>query len=523
MNRPGSRDQLHYLADLYGIRNSYLDMHRIVQPASDAALLAVLNAVGAPVAKMGDVPSAIRERRRQYWQQVVEPVIVSRDGNMPTVSLKLPAALLKTSFPAAVTLENGETREWVWRADESAVQKSALAAGSRYFSLSLSLPERLPPGYHQLKLDLPGRTAAALIISAPLKAFQPPSEDEHVWGAFIPLYALHSRRSWGAGDLADLSNLMSWISSLGGRLVGLLPLLPVFLNSRLGPGPYMPASRLFWNDFYLDIRRVPELSFCPEARKLMDSSGFQEALSALRASPLVDYRRQADLKRKVLELLLDCLLTGKSGRLAGFQSFINSHPALEDYAGFRAAGEKHGIDWRRWPQRMRGGKLGSGDFVDNDRQYHLYAQWLVQEQISDISQKARRDRFYLYLDLPVGVHPLSYDVWRERESFAVGVNGGAPPDPVFTSGQNWGFPPLHPEKLRRQGYKYIINSLRHHLQAAGMLRIDHMMNFHRLFWIPEGMENREGVYVNYRSEELYAILALESCRHQSVIIGEDLG
>jgi 4-alpha-glucanotransferase len=50
-----------------------------------------------------------------------------------------------------------------------------------------------------------------------------------------------------------------------------------------------------------------------------------------------------------------------------------------------------------------------------------------------------------------------------------------------------------------------------------------MMNFHRLFWIPEGIENREGVYVNYRSEELYAILALESCRYQSVIIGEDLG
>ena len=56
-----------------------------------------------------------------------------------------------------------------------------------------------------------------------------------------------------------------------------------------------------------------------------------------------------------------------------------------------------------------------------------------------------------------------------------------------------------------------------------MLRIDHMMNFHRLFWIPRGMENREGVYVNYPAEELYAILTLESCRHRSVIIGEDLG
>ena len=100
---------------------------------------------------------------------------------------------------------------------------------------------------------------------------------------------------------------------------------------------------------------------------------------------------------------------------------------------------------------------------------------------------------------------------------------GAPPDTVFTKGQNWVFPPIHPEKIREQKYRYFTAYIRHHLRHAGMLRIDHVMGFHRLFWIPEGLDASHGVYVRYRAEEFYAILSLESQRHRSIIVGEDLG
>jgi 4-alpha-glucanotransferase len=49
------------------------------------------------------------------------------------------------------------------------------------------------------------------------------------------------------------------------------------------------------------------------------------------------------------------------------------------------------------------------------------------------------------------------------------------------------------------------------------------MGLHRLYCIPEDLESGQGVYVRYNSEELYAILSLESHRHKVVLVGEDLG
>jgi 4-alpha-glucanotransferase len=125
--------------------------------------------------------------------------------------------------------------------------------------------------------------------------------------------------------------------------------------------------------------------------------------------------------------------------------------------------------------------------------------------------------------MPLGASSDSYDVWRERDLFASGVSGGAPPDGFFALGQDWGFPPLHPIQLREQGFRYEINAIRQLMRAASMVRIDHVMGLHRLFWVPRGFKPADGVYVRYPTEERFAILTLESHRTQTTIVGEDLG
>ena len=77
--------------------------------------------------------------------------------------------------------------------------------------------------------------------------------------------------------------------------------------------------------------------------------------------------------------------------------------------------------------------------------------------------------------------------------------------------------------MRRQGYRYYIDCVRHHMALAGMLRIDHIMGLHRAFWVPHGFSAAEGLYVHHPGDEYYAILSLESHRQGMQIVGENLG
>jgi 4-alpha-glucanotransferase len=229
------------------------------------------------------------------------------------------------------------------------------------------------------------------------------------------------------------------------------------------------------------------------------------------------------LKRRVLEALADWLLRQDSERRARLDLYSATHPAVQEYAAFRAKTEREGKSWLLWPAAGRDATLRPEDYQESAKNYHLYVQWQCEEQIAALRNKAGSRGVALYLDFPLGVNRDGYDVWRERELFALGMSGGAPPDGLFIKGQNWGFPPLHPEKIRQQGYRYYIECLRHHMQCAGILRIDHVMGLHRAFWVPDGFSASDGVYVHYRAPEFYAILNLESQRHQVQIVGENLG
>ncbi|MDY6893497.1 MAG: 4-alpha-glucanotransferase [Chloroflexota bacterium] len=515
---------LHQLARLYSIQTAYYDVNHHRQQASEESLLAALRSLGAPLVNLQDVPSAWRERQQVVWQKVIEPVIVAWNGEAVPVEVRLPRSAADANLNCHLDLETGEEMKWEWRGANLSVVGTAEIEGTQYVVKQLRLPKSLPWGYHRLTVEMPGVNYEALVVSAPLRAYLPPGElTKRNLGVFLPLYALHTERSWGGGDFSDLEELIEWFGEIGGHLVATLPLLTTVLDDAIGPSPYLPDSRLLWSEFYLDVTRVPELQECPSAQALIASSSFQNEIDALRNLPLVDYQRQMALKRRVLQELSGYCFAQGAYRLEELWRFSETNRVVEDYARFRATFEKQRAPWRAWPQPLRDGIIKDGDFDEENRRYHLYVQWLVHQQMRNVLETAGGKGLQLYLDLPLGVHPDGYDVWRERDAVVLGASAGAPPDAVFTRGQNWEFPPLHPEKIREQGYRYLIACLRHHFQYAGILRIDHVMGLHRLFCISNGMEACNGVYLRYRAEELYAILSLESHRNKTVIVGEDLG
>jgi 4-alpha-glucanotransferase len=519
MDAMSAQDPLLQLADLYGVEPGYYDDLRKWRDADPDAVLAVLSVLGAPVERRQDAPAALRERRQALQRRPLEPVLVAWDGHAPEALLRQPARDASAALACRLEFESGETRSWPAQAHDLPVADRAEVEGVAYEARRLALPSPLPIGWHRLTVQWNDRVCEAAVIAAPRRAYGP-DKMMHTWGVFLPLYALRTARDWGVGDLTDLGNLINWVQDRGGGIVGTLPLLAAYLDEPLEPSPYSPASRLFWNEMYVDPRAAAEFS---AVRAMVDSAKFAAERDALRSRSLVEYRRTAALKRRVLEEMARAFYAKPAGRLESYRRFLAEHPRAEDYARFRAAGEKTRASWWTWPDRMRDGRLEQGDYDDAAMRYHLYVQWLADEQVAALAERAGRRGPGLYIDLPLGVNPDGYDVWRDRESFALAVSAGAPPDSFFTLGQDWGFPPLHPENLRATGYRYLRDVLHHHFRHAGVLRIDHMMGLHRFFWVPRGFGAAEGVYVRQHFDELYAVFCLESVRSQCALVGEDLG
>jgi 4-alpha-glucanotransferase len=157
--------------------------------------------------------------------------------------------------------------------------------------------------------------------------------------------------------------------------------------------------------------------------------------------------------------------------------------------------------------------------------FHKYVQWQIDRQLSEAQAAAREYGMGIGLlhDLALATDSCGSDLWAHRDFFVPGCRVGAPPDDFSPQGQDWSFPPPASSEHRDDAYRLFRESIRKSCRHGGALRIDHVMRFFRLFWIPPGGEAAEGTYVQDRYEDLVRILALESVRNQVVIVGEDLG
>ena len=456
----------------------YRDVFGKVRRPPTTSLLKVLRSLGAELEGLSDVARAYRARLAQLESRVIEPVIVLFDGSS-SLPIKLEKCL-GNKIVCRLRVEGEEKiREWVVDAcsDEG---------------FSLRAPFEIPFGYHRLEVEVGDSTHRSLIIAAPSKAYQPKGR---CWGLFIPLYALYSRRSWGAGTYKDLLDLVKWASKVGASFVGTTPLLPFKPSLPFDPSPYSPSTRLFWSDFYVDLNTSSNQKLFDEESRMK----LKKVVSAKR----VEYEDIIQLKNQIAAKLAQKVLEHKNSRIV---RYIRKHPELVEYARFKASKE---ADQR--------------EEVEKRVSRHLYLQALAHLQFEQVSRYAKKRGVGLYLDLPLGCSPEGYDAWRFSDVFVKDVTVGAPPDFFFPKGQNWGINPLHPEKIREAGYGYFIECVRHHMRHAAYLRLDHIMALHRLYWIPKGARSDEGVYVKYRAEEFYAIICLESHRHRCVVVGENLG
>lgn len=375
------------------------------------------------------------------------------------------------------------------------------------------LPAGLPLGYHDIERD-GGAFSRVRLIVTPSGCHLP--TDLRVWGFSLQLHALRSAGSWGIGDLADLSILGRWARSAGAEVILLNPLHAPLPGTPQQPSPYFASSRCFRNPLYLRIEDVPGAT---------EAAGLEAAARAGRAlngSSLIDRDEVWRLKLGALEGIWTSS-AARAGRDPDFARYCaDQGELLSGYATFCALVEEHGRGWSGWPSGLsrpdspavREYSARNGERV----RFHAWLQYLVDQQLGRAAESVG-----LVQDLAIGTDPAGADSWLWQDVLALTVNVGAPPDEFNVQGQDWGFAPFDPWKLRAAAFEPFVRVVRAVLAHAGGMRIDHIAGLFRLYWIPEGVDPANGVYVRLPWQEMLAILSLESVRAGAWVVGEDLG
>lgn len=397
----------------------------------------------------------------------------------------------------------------------------------------IELPRDLPLGYHQLTLS--AHTAQCRLIVTPKTAFQPTAlqQKQQLWGAILQLYTLRSDQNWGIGDFGDLQQFLTHIAEKGGDFIGLNPIHSLFPANPEGASPYSPSSRLWQNIIYIDVNQIEAFQQSPDAQQWFYSPDTQRQLNEARTKDYVDYAQVMWLKLTGLRLAYQHF---KQQPQAAFDQFIaDNGEALRIQGTFDALhqwlsdqfNEQWG--WNVWAaeyQDYRTACVAQFQAEHSDLvRFYMWLQFVAEQQLKACNDLAKRLNMPIgfYRDLAVGVADNGAETWADKDLYVLEASVGAPPDIMAPQGQNWGLSPMHPEVLQARGYQPFIDLLRANMKHCGALRIDHILGFARMWWVAKGESAKNGAYVKYPLDDLLSILALESQRHQCLIIAEALG
>ncbi len=471
-------EHLHALAQACGLAREWTDVEGRGQQVDDAALAAVLTALGHDAGS-----------ERQIARSLAE--VEARRAHLPAMLVADAGGLITLPFAAHHAEATGE----------DGITRALAVEGNR-----LTAPAAT--GYYDLVID----GHALKLAVAPPKCPLPARTNRRPWGVSLQIPALRGAQPSPFGSFGELAEAAQLLGAAGADALAINPVHALFPGHGEGYSPYSPSSRLFLNGALGD----PALAGLPP-------------LGADAGAPLIDWAEALPRRLAQLRAVFAALTPEQRARVISPDDAMLHRHALFDALDchFRAATGAHG--WRDWPAAFHdpAGEAASRFAAEHPDEiaFHLFVQWLAREGLA-ASQTAAKDAgmgIGLIGDLAVGVDPCGSDAWSLRHAMLDGLTIGAPPDPLGPLGQNWSITGFSPDGLRASAYEPWIAMIRAGLAAGGGLRIDHAFGLARLWVIPEGGATRDGAYLGYPFEDLIRLATLEAHRAKAFVIAEDLG
>ena len=492
-----SDDVVRDLARRAGIAVEWQDYAGHSHVVSPPVLRRVLAALGLPADTSRQISASRRLLTKRSGFADLPPLVTAVAGR-PT-RLDIGGSLAQQ---AELALEHGEVR-----------QIALLPARGR-----LRIPAIAEAGYHRLRVE--DREIVLAVSPARCRTIEDVVPDARLWGIVAQLYGLGRPGDLGVGDLGGAADLARAAGTKGADAIALSPMHALYAADPSRFGPYSPSSRLFMNPLYA----APELVFGPTA-----------AADRPVSNGLIDWPSVASAKYALLRASFDSFQDSSEwdGPLgADFARYrAEQGPLLYQHACFEAlqAVRMPQRDWRQWPVDLRDPRSAAVGFFAAANPdailYHQYLQWITDRSLAAAQAVSRQAgmRIGLIGDLAVGMDPSGSHAWSRQSDMLLGLTIGAPPDLLNPLGQNWGLTGFSPRAMEVNGYAPFLATLRAAMRRTGGIRVDHAMGLARLWLIPEGASPADGAYLNYPVGDLLRLLALESVRHNVVVIGEDLG
>jgi 4-alpha-glucanotransferase len=473
----------------------------------------ILFALGLPCETTSDLSHS-----RKILDHPRTPALITASVGEP---VDLSVKMSGDTLPGALHCEDGTVTEFAAR---------RLAHGIR-------LPGIQTAGYHTIEI---GEARFALAI-APARCItvEDIAPGERIAGLAVQTYGLRSAADCGFGDLAGVTALAASAAPLKVDALALSPAHALFTADPNHFSPYSPSNRLHYNPLLAD----PAVVFGPErTARARIAAGARAAKCAGQASSLIDWPKSSSSKLTVLRCLFDdfsatdLAANPPTGLAADFAKFriaggapLQQHAVFEALQAARLQGDREAWHWRTWPAQWRDPDSAAVRSFAKRRQaevlFHMFLQWTADRSFAAAQHCAKQAgmRVGLISDLAVGTNSGGSYAWMNHAGILGGLEIGAPPDLFNAHGQNWGLTTFSPRALTDGGYEPFIATLRACMRHAGGLRIDHAMGFMRLWVTPVGADPRDGAYLAYPLEDLLRLTALESYRHRTIVIGEDLG
>lgn len=328
---------------------------------------------------------------------------------------------------------------------------------------------------------------------------------------------------FGSGDIGqDAYRFIDWLASAGQTYWQVLPL------GEIGPGnsPYMSSSAFAGNILLIDIAELATQGWLDQ-HELIPHPGFSQSK--------VDFALVQPFRMELLRRAAQHFFAEGSKKMRNaYDKFCHAENEwLEDYALFMTISAQQGMqEWSCWPDGLAHRDKQALGNIKTDHADEIgfwkFCQWCFMRQWKLLKKYANSHGIRIIGDVPIFVAYQSADVWAHNELFDLDENGrplvvaGVPPDYFSETGQLWGNPLYRWDIHEKTEYAWWIARLRHTLQLADVVRVDHFRGFAAHWEIPANSPNAiSGKWMPGPGEKFFT--ELKKAIPDLPIIAEDLG